>query len=70
MLHDAQEEFTKEAVYLQGLPLVQFNLAEQFCLFLAQVLSLWTTILTGRMLPLLILITTNTITANRPTLTL
>ena len=40
MLHNAQEEFIKEADYLQGLLLVQFNLAEQFCLFLAQVLFL------------------------------
>ena len=46
MLYDAQEEFTKEAVHLQGLSLVQFNLAEQFHLFLAQVSFLWTMILT------------------------
>jgi len=56
MLHDAQEEFIKEAVHLWGLPLVQFNLVKQFHLFLAQVLSLQTTILTRRMLPLLILL--------------
>jgi len=55
MLHNTQEQFTKEAVYLQGLPLVQFNLIKQFCLFLAQVLFLQTTILTRRMLLLLIL---------------
>ena len=40
MLQNAQEEFIKEANYFWGLSLVQFNLAEQFCLFLAQVLSL------------------------------
>ena len=34
MLHDTQEEFTKEAIHLWGLPLVQFNLDEQFYLFL------------------------------------
>ena len=56
MLHDAQDKFIKEAIHLWSLLLVQFNLAEQFCLFLAQVLSLWTTILTGRILPLLILL--------------
>ena len=55
MLHDAQEEFIKEVIYLWGLSLVQFNLAKQFCLFLAQVLFLQTMILTGRILPLLIL---------------
>jgi len=57
MHHDAQDEFTKEAVHLWGLLLVQFNLAKQFCLFLAQVSSLWTTILIGRMLPLILLLT-------------
>jgi len=56
MLHNTQEEFTKETVHLWGLSLVQFNLAEQFCLFLAQVLSLQTMILTGRILLLLILL--------------
>ena len=55
MLHNVQEEFTKEVVHLQSLFLVQFNLAEQFHLFLAQVLSLQTMILTGRMLLLPIL---------------
>jgi len=57
MLHDAQNEFTKEAIHLQGLLLVQFNLAKQFHLFLAQVLSLWTTILIGRMLLLILILT-------------
>ena len=55
MLHNVQQEFTKEVVHLQGLFLVQFNLAEQFHLFLAQVSSLQTMILTGRMLLLPIL---------------
>ena len=55
MLHNAQDEFTKETVHLQGLLPVQFNLDKQFCLFLAQVLSLRMMILTRRMLPLLIL---------------
>jgi len=53
MLHNAQEEFIKGANHLWGLPLVQFNLAKQFCLFLAQVSSLQTTILIGRMLPVI-----------------
>ena len=35
MCHDAQDEFTKEAIHLQGLLPVQFNLAKQFYLFLA-----------------------------------
>ena len=35
MHHDAQDKFIKEAVHLQGLLLVQFNLVEQFHLFLA-----------------------------------
>ena len=56
MCHDAQEEFIKEANHLQGLSLVQFNLAEQFRLFLAQVLFLQTTILIGRMLSLILLL--------------
>ena len=43
-------------IHLQGLLLVQFNLAEQFHLFLAQVSLLQTTILTGRILPLIILL--------------
>jgi len=40
MLHNAQDKFTKEAIYLRDLPLAQFNLAKQFCLFLAQVSTL------------------------------
>jgi len=48
MHYDTQDKFTKEAVHLQGLLLVQFNLAKQFLLFLAQVLSLRTMILIGR----------------------
>jgi len=56
MLHDTQHEFTKETIYLQGLLLVLSILAEQFCLFLVQVLSLRTIILIGRMLLLLILL--------------
>jgi len=61
MLHNAQEEFIKEAVHLQDLPLVQFNLAEQFYLFLAQVSSLcnWEDALANPI--------TNNNTANRPT---
>ena len=58
MFYDAQEEFIKEAIHLWDFSLVQFNLAKQFCLFLAQVLSLQTMILTRRMLPLLILLLT------------
>ena len=57
MHHDTQDKFTKEAVHLRGLLPVQFNLAEQFHLFLAQVSSLQTTILIGRMLPLILLLT-------------
>ena len=56
--HDVQDESIKETIYLWGLLLVPSNLAEQFCLFLAQVSSLWTMTLIGRMLPLLILILT------------
>ena len=48
----------KEAIHLQGLLPVQSNLARQFRLFLAQVSSLQTMILIGRMLPLLILLLT------------
>jgi len=55
--HNAQDKSTKEAVYLQDLLSVQFNLAKQFCLFLAQVSSLQTTILIGRMLPLILVLT-------------
>ena len=53
MRHDAQDESIKEAIYLWDLLLVQFNLAKQFHLFLAQVSSLWTMTLIGRMLPLI-----------------
>jgi len=35
MHHNAQDESIKEAIHLQGLLLVQFNLTEQFHLFLA-----------------------------------
>ena len=58
MHHDAQDESINEAIYLWGLLLVQSNLAGQFHLFLAQVSSLQTMILIGRMLPLLILLLT------------
>ena len=58
MHHDIQDKSINEAVHLQGLLLVQFNLAGQLCLFLIQVLSLWTMILIERMLPLLILLLT------------
>ena len=58
MRHDVQDKSIKEAVHLLGLLPVQFNLARQFCLFLAQVSSLRTMILIGRMLPLLILLLT------------
>ena len=58
MRHNAQDESINEAVHLQGLLLVQSNLPRQFRLFLAQVLSLQTIILIGRMLPLLIIILT------------
>jgi len=34
MLHNTQEKLTKETIHLQGLPLVQFNLAKQFHLFM------------------------------------
>jgi len=57
MLHDAQEEFIKGANHLWGLLLVEFNLAKQFCLFLAQVLFLQTIILIWRMLLLILLLT-------------
>ena len=56
MHHNIQDKSIKEAIHLQGLLPVQSNLAGQFCLFLAQVLLLWTMILIGRMLPLLILL--------------
>jgi len=56
MFYNDQDEFTKEATYLWGLCQVPSILAKQFYLFLAQVLFLWTTILTGRMLPLILLL--------------
>ena len=56
MLHNDQDKFTKETTHLQGLHQVPSILDEQFCLFLAQVLSLQTMILTRRILPLLILL--------------
>ena len=55
--HDTQDDSISEAVHLRGLPLVQSNLPGQFCLSLAQVLSLWTMILIGRMLPLILVLT-------------
>ena len=58
MRHNTQDKSINEAVHLWGLPLVQSNLPGQFCLFLAQVSSLWTMTLIGRMFPLLILILT------------
>jgi len=54
MRHDAQDDSISEAVHLRGLSLVQSNLPRQFHLSLAQVSSLRTMILIGRMLPLLI----------------
>jgi len=57
MLHNTQEEFIKGADHLWGLLLVQFNLAKQFYLFLAQVSSLQTMILIGRMFLLILLLT-------------
>ena len=57
MLHNTQDKFTKEAAHLWGLPLILFNLARQLRLFLVQVLSLWTMILIGRMLPIILLLT-------------
>ena len=57
MCYNTQNESTKETVHLWGLLPVQFNLAGQFCLFLAQVLFLQTTILIGRMLPLILVLT-------------
>ena len=56
MRHDTQDKSINKTVHLRGLLLVQSNLAGQFRLSLAQVSSLWTMILIGRMLPLLILI--------------
>ena len=57
MHHDAQDEYIKGAVHLQGLLPVQFNLVKQFHLFLTEVLSLRTIILIGRILPLILLLT-------------
>ena len=56
MVHNIQDVFIKEADHLWGLLFILFNLAEQFCLSLAQVLSLQTMILIGRILLLLILL--------------
>jgi len=55
--HNAQDNSISEAVHLRGLPLVQSNLSRQFCLSLAQVSSLQTMILIGRMLPLILVLT-------------
>jgi len=57
MHHNTQDKSIKEAIHLWGLPLVQSNLPGQFRLSLAQVLSLWTMILIGRMLPLILVLT-------------
>ena len=57
MHYDAQDEYIKGAVHLQGLLPVQFNLVKQFHLFLTEVLSLRTIILIGRILPLILLLT-------------
>ena len=57
MRHDAQDDSISEAVHLRGLPLVQSNLPGQFRLSLAQVLSLQTMILIGRMLLLILVLT-------------
>ena len=57
MCHDAQDKSIKEAIHLWDLLLIQFNLVKQFYLFLVQVLSLQTTTLIGRMLPLILLLT-------------
>ena len=57
MHYNTQDKFTKETVHLQSLLPVQFNLTKQFCLFLAQVLSLQTTILIRKMLLLILLLT-------------
>ena len=55
--HNIQDNSISEAVHLRGLPLVQSNLPRQFCLSLAQVSSLRTIILIGRMLPLILVLT-------------
>ena len=57
MCHNIQDKSIKEAIHLWGLLLVQSNLARQFYLFLAQVSSLRTMILIGRMLPLILILT-------------
>jgi len=57
MHHDAQNKSIKEAGHLWDLPLVQSNLLGQFYLSLAQVSSLQTMILIGRMLPLILVLT-------------
>ena len=54
MPYNAQNISIKESNHLQGLQLILFILPRQFFLFLAQVLSLYTMILIGRMLLLLI----------------
>ena len=56
MLYNNQGKSTKEAAHLLGLYQVLSILAKLFHLFLAQVLFLWTTILTGRMLLLILLL--------------
>ena len=56
MHYDAQDKSIKEAIHLWGLLLVQFNLAKQFYLFLAQVSFLRTMTLIRRMLLLILLI--------------
>jgi len=57
MCHDIQDKSIKEAVHFRDLPLVQSNLPGQFHLFLAQVSSLRTMILIGKMLLLILLLT-------------
>jgi len=52
--HNTQDVSTKEANQLQDPQLTLFNLPRQFFLLLAQVLSLWTTNLIGKMLPVMI----------------
>jgi len=57
MCYDVQDESIKEGDHLLGLLLVQFNPAGQFHMFLAQVSSLQTMILIGRMLLLILVLT-------------
>ena len=57
MYYNAQDKSIKEVIHFWGLLLVQFNPAKQFCLFLAQVLSLQTTTLIRRILLLILLLT-------------